>query len=248
MTTDFVFIHGGGQGSWVWEQTISAMGQQSSGKPGRSLALDVPGCGDKRERDTSEIGFEEIVDELISDIEVSSLKNVILVGHSQAGTLLPRMAERRPDLFRRLVFISCLTPFPGSTVLDMMGNGMRGQNDAEVGWPIDPAVFSREERRHAMFCNDMTPAEADWFLGLLGADAWPKSSYGVNDWRYDHLAGMPTSYVVLLQDRSLPVPWQERFAELVQADRVVSIDAGHQAMNTRPQALAEVLLAEASIP
>ncbi|MGB8365796.1 MAG: alpha/beta fold hydrolase [Rhizomicrobium sp.] len=69
MSTNFVFMHGGGQGSWVWEPTIAAMGQQSVGKFGRSLALDAPGCGAKRERDTSKTSFEDIVNELISDIE-----------------------------------------------------------------------------------------------------------------------------------------------------------------------------------
>ena len=44
---------------------------------------------------------------------------------------------------------------------------------------------------------------------------------------------------------SLPVAWQEIFAERLHADRVVRIDAGHQAMNTRPHELAAILLAEA---
>ncbi|MFD2134238.1 hypothetical protein ACFSLT_01475 [Novosphingobium resinovorum] len=39
--------------------------------------------------------------------------------------------------------------------------------------------------------------------------------------------------------------WQERFADRLHARRLHRIDAGHQVMNTRPEALAEVLLAEA---
>ena len=48
------------------------------------------------------------------------------------------------------------------------------------------------------------------------------------------------------QDNILPVAWQERFAERFRANRMVRPDAGHQVMNTRPQALAKVLLAEAA--
>ena len=56
---DFAFLHGGGQGGWVWDETIAAMKAQS-GDANRYLALDVPGCGTKRERDTASIQFDEI--------------------------------------------------------------------------------------------------------------------------------------------------------------------------------------------
>ena len=36
---DYAFLHGGGQGSWVWEQTIAALECQTNGAFGRALAL-----------------------------------------------------------------------------------------------------------------------------------------------------------------------------------------------------------------
>ena len=103
------------------------------------------------------------------------------------------------------------------------------------------------ERFRAIFCNDMAPDFADAFLARLGLDAWPPSAYAERNWPYDHLADLLVSYVVCLQDAILPVEWQERFAERVYARQVVRIDAAHQVMNTRPQALAEVLLAQAPV-
>jgi pimeloyl-ACP methyl ester carboxylesterase len=244
MSADVVFIHGGGQGSWVWAPTIAAMTQQAGGNAGHMLALDAPGCGVKRGRATRGISFDDIVDELIADIDAAGLKNVMLVGHSQAGTVLPRMAQLRPDLFKRLVYVSCIAPSPGATIRETLGNSLHGQNDYAVGWAIDPATTSAEQRYRLMFCNDMPPDQAEKFIQSLGADAWPVSSYAEQNWRYDQLAAMPASYVVLLKDMSLPVIWQERFAQRVQADRMIRIDAGHQAMVTRPHALAEILLAE----
>jgi hypothetical protein len=52
--------------------------------------------------------------------------------------------------------------------------------------------------------------------------------------------------VVCLKDNILPVRWQEIFAERFKAERLARIDAGHQAMNTRPHALAEILRHEAA--
>jgi hypothetical protein len=41
--------------------------------------------------------------------------------------------------------------------------------------------------------------------------------------------------------------WQAIFAERLRVKRLLHIDAGHQVMNTRPEALAELLRVEASL-
>ena len=242
--TDYAFLHGGGQGGWVWDETLAALGLQA-GAGVRCLALDGPGCGAKRGRDTAGMSCRDIAVELVEEVEAAGLREVILVGHSQAGKLLPLMAELRPELWRRLVFVTCIAPPPGRTTLELMGEGQHGESDTEVGWPVDPETTSMEERLRAMFCNDMGPAEADAFFAKLGQDMWPACCYTERDWRYDHLADVPSTFVLCLRDQSLPPPWQERFAERFRADRIVRIDAGHQVMNTRPHSLAEVLRAEA---
>jgi pimeloyl-ACP methyl ester carboxylesterase len=241
--TDFVFLHGGGQGGWVWDETMAALREQSAGAA-RSLALDAPGCGAKRDRDTKNMEFADITRELVADIAASGLRDIVLVGHSQAGMNLPDIAALRPDLFSRLVFVTCSAPLPGHTTLDQMGLGLHGQYEHQVGWPVDPVTHSMAERYRIMFCNDMAPARADAFLARLGGDMWPAVCYSHEDWQRDHLADVPVSYVLCLKDLSLPLAWQERFAERLHADRLIRIDAGHQVMNTRPQALAEALLAE----
>jgi hypothetical protein len=40
----------------------------------------------------------------------------------------------------------------------------------------------------------------------------------------------------------LPASWQRRFAFTLRVDKTVTIDAGHQAMNTHSRALARILL------
>lgn len=243
--TDFAFLHGGGQGSWVWDETIAAMKAQSS-QENRYLALDVPGCGVKRERDTAAIQFADIACELNADIAAAGLREVVLVGHSQAGTAMPQVAEFAPGLFRKLIFVTCSIPLPGKSTLDQMGNSRHGEKADEVGWPVDPEKTTFEQRLRAMFCNDMSAGAADDFMARLGKDQWPDCSYGYSDWQTDHLAAMPVSFVHCLQDLALPPEWQTRFAERLHADRTVFIDAGHQVMNTRPQGLAEILLAESA--
>lgn len=242
--TDFVFLHGGGQGGWVWDETIAALTAQSTSVV-RCLALDAPGCGAKRDRDTAAITFPEITAELVADIEAAGFTDVVLVGHSQAGTSMPAMVALRPDLFAKLVFVSCIAPDPGLTVIEMTAKRMREHGDTDGSRALTDENRPMRERYRVMFCNDMAPAQAEAFLDKLGPDGWPRSCYSQTDWPYDHLAQVPVSYVLCLQDAILPLEWQERFAARMHARTTPRIDAGHQVMNTRPQALAEILLIEA---
>lgn len=240
-TVNYAFLHGGGQGSWVWQETADALLLQQGENPCKILTLDAPGCGNKRQRNTEKISFDQIVEELINDIDAAGLTEVALIGHSQAGTVMPAMAARRPDLFRRLIYISCSIPLPGQTIIQMMGNSIHGSVETEVGWPADPETTPLRERTEIMLCNDMSEPESAAFMARLGGDQWPQASYTETNWQFGNMGEVPSTYVLCLQDNILPVRWQEVFADRFRTEKIVRIDAGHQAMTTRPNTLAEVL-------
>ena len=253
-TIDYVFLHGGTQAGWVWSDTVAALHQQSDGLV-RAIALDIPGCGAKRGRDTANLGVDDIAAELLADVLATEMKDIVLVGHSQAGTILPRLVEERPDLFRRLVYVSCIAPLPGESVRQrpwaapspaLERSGRRGGNESAADAPFDDKTVDIRDLLRPMFCNDMNEAESATFLAKLGQDSWPAQSVTVSDWRYDHLGRVPSSYVVCLKDAVLPVNWQETFASRLKVERLVRVDAGHQVMNTRPHALAEIIRYEAA--
>lgn len=231
-------LHGGGQGSWVWEATLAALRAQPEQAFERILALDIPGCGRKRGRDVERLQPLEVAQELIADMEREGMSDIVLTGHSLAGNVLPRLIELRPGLFRRAVYVSCSIPLPGQTVLQMLGTGLHGSNDDEVGWP---RTTSPRERYEAMYCNDMNEAQRNALLDSLEQDTWPPSFFSATDFSFENLAAVPSTYVVCLRDRILPVAWQEKFASRLNATEIVRIDAGHQAMITRPQELAQIL-------
>lgn len=215
---DYAFLHGGGQGGWVWDHTIAALDRQTEGKFGRALALDVPGCGKKRGRQTDNLGLIDVARELLADLDDAGMRDVVLVGHSQAGNVLPALVETRPGLFRRLVYVSCSIPLPGQTVLELMGTGLHGSNENEVGWPSDPKVGDIRERYPSMFCNDMSPSETTAFMAKVGSDAWPMPIYSHTDWRFEKPAAALATYVVCLRDGILPVALAESFCDTLQRE------------------------------
>ncbi|WP_439133312.1 alpha/beta fold hydrolase [Pseudomaricurvus sp.] len=244
---NFAFLHGGGQGSWVWQETISELKTLAGENLGSVVTLDVPGCGEKRDRDTKDLTVTDIIDELIADLDKANIKDVILVGHSQAGNVMPYMAEKRPDLFRSLVYVTCSIPLPGQSVIEMVGDKIQGSDDNTVGWPVDPKTTGIRERTEIMFCNDMDAEETTCFMAKLGKDQWPAESYSERNWQIKPVESVPAIYIVCLQDKILPVSWQERFADRFYAQKILRVDAGHQAMNTQPKLLAKTILEECSL-
>jgi pimeloyl-ACP methyl ester carboxylesterase len=158
---------------------------------------------------------------------------------------MPRLLEAASAAFRRAVYVSCCAPATGQTVAQMMGGSVHGASPDEVGWPADPAQ-GFDALFPLMFCNDMSHEQQRAFLAKLGDDEWPAACAAESGWRYGRTPQLPATYVGCLDDGSLPVPWQARFAERFGAQIRVDIQAGHQVMNTRPQTLAEVLRLEAS--
>lgn len=235
--TDFIFQHGAMVGGFVWDELIEAIAVQSGGDA-RCMTLDVPGCGEKRGRDVREMSFDAIIDDLLADVDASGMSDVVLVGHSQGGTVLPRLAEARPELFRKLIYIACLGPDPGQSVMEAAQAGKLDEDQ-------DVAAVTIMESLRTMLCNDMdVPTTRNFLARLGGGDAWPPSSYSEPGWRYDHLKDVPSTYIFCEQDNCVPPAKQEAYLANLHIDRIVRIDSGHQPMNSRPEELARIILAE----
>lgn len=233
--TDFIFQHGAMVGGFIWGDLIEAMQAREGGH--RYLTLDVPGCGAKRGVDGRAMQFDAIIDDLLPDIDASEMKDAVLVGHSQGGTVVPRLAEARPAMFAKLVYIACLGPDPGQSV-------MEAAQAEDTGEEVKATTIM--EGLRTMLCNDMdVPTTRDFLAKLGGGDAWPPHSYAERNWRYDHLKAVPSTYIFCNQDNCVPPERQEAYLANLYIDNVIRIDSGHQPMNSRPGELADLLLAEA---
>lgn len=232
--TDFIFQHGGMVGGYIWDELVEAMEERQPGN--RYLKLDIPGCGAKRGLDPYDYSFGSAVDTLLADIDASGFGDAVLVGHSQGGTVLPRLAEARPELFRKLVYIACLAPDPG---ISIVAAGKEAED------PDAPPVTIMD-RLINQFCNDMDVATTKAFLAKLGGgDVWPPEFQEATDWRYDHLAAIPSTYILCEDDAVLPPERQRMSIANLHIDSIVPLASGHQPMISRPGELADILLAEA---
>ena len=240
MKKDLVFLHGGKHGSWCWKPLEDVL--RHRGYEGKILSLDVPGCGVKRARDTTGLGIDEVSDELNADVAAASLRSPVLVGHSQAGILLPRMVVCAPNLYSEAVFLATCAPAEGQSVTGLMGLALHGEDPEHVGWPIDPRTATPDELAAALFGADLTPDAFSWLLSEYRHDNWPELTGIGPVSRAGFPGNTPVSYIATLRDQILPPVWQGRFAERVHAKRLFLLDTPHEPFVSHPNELADILL------
>jgi pimeloyl-ACP methyl ester carboxylesterase len=226
-----VLVHGGGFDSRCWDLMVPHLEHEA-------LAVDLPGRG-RSPAALSSLGIADFVNHVVTEIERRGLNDVVLVGHSMAGVTLPGVADAIPERLRRLVFVSCVVPAEGSSVLEALEYSAVEEQAAAVSRDVEPESTLDADLAEAIFCNDMDDEQRVWTIARLVPDA-PGVIVEPVDLRGLRRA-VPRTWVRLLQDAILPPPKQDVFIERVGGCDVVDIDAAHMAMISRPKELATVL-------
>src|SRR5262249_16818616 len=98
----FVLVHGGGQGGWCWKEGARVL--RAQGHAGYAPTL--TGFGERA--DVTAAGFETYVEDVGLVINFEDLSDVVLVGHSMAGGIVPRVAERMPGRIASVVWLAAV--------------------------------------------------------------------------------------------------------------------------------------------
>ncbi len=230
----YVLVHGGGFSGSCWDEILPHL-------DGRTVAVDLPGRG-ARPGNLAEITVADFVASVTDEIVGQDLTDVTLVGHSMAGLTLPGVAEAVPTRLRRLVFVSCSVPPHGtslgevlagfspttSVIAERLGDGL-----------VDGRGVLHPDLATAMFCNDMDQAQTASTLARLGSEALGVLAEPADLTGLRH--PIPRTYVRLMLDASLSLDTQDRMIRNIGEAEVVDLRAGHMAMISRPQELADVL-------
>ena len=280
MSTDYVLVHGAGEGNWIWDRVREAINRRRSGfavvhgshtrstdTVNHVVAEDLPGHGYRRHEDLASITLEDYVDAVVSWIEEGRLRNVVLVGHSAAGLILPLVAARLTGRIKGLVFLSCLLPNVGDaaeglrgfikrlasleTFIPDIGKTAVGSLPPARLFPfLLRALVKMSDKRgvqplhkalaQPLLCNGMDP-------GLAGAVISRLTPYPFQPlvtpvaWREPE--GIPSTYVVFIKDRVVPARLQRQMLRTLQYPEVVEMDSGHTSgLYLRAEEIADILL------
>jgi pimeloyl-ACP methyl ester carboxylesterase len=217
----FGLVHGGGYGAWCWERLIPELEARGHGAatvdlPPEDLAAGAARCA-------------EVVARAFAAVD-----ELVLVGHSIAGLIIPLVATQRP--VKRLVFLHALLPRPGQSVVDQL----RAEPDmfnpemltATVPFWEDEAVATH------FLLHDCPPEVArDAFRrlrpepGVLGSEVTPLPAW----------PAVPSAYIVCADDRTATPTWARRAARERLGVEPIELPGGHCPFLSRPGPLAEAL-------
>jgi len=248
--TDYLLVHGAGQGAWSWGSVWGHLTAPEEHPPtlhkrrraNRVHPLDLPGHGVDAGGDTSAVRLEECVQSIIRAVEREQLKDVVLVGHGFAGSLVVQAASEMEVPPKRVVLVAGIVPAPQRPMLSACPAKTR------TGFRLLSMLssLSRQELKlpspaiNSFLCNGMDSMEVVQLVGFFG----PLPTRVLKSRLPMETSELPcpVTYVKLTEDKMFPPDAQSRVVERFEGVETVEIESCHQVMAQRPQELAEVLL------
>jgi pimeloyl-ACP methyl ester carboxylesterase len=212
-----VLVHGAGHTSAVWRRTQEVLRSPS-------IAVDLPGRG-ARPADITRVTVEEAADSVAADIRAAVAGDLVLVGHSVAGTVLPSVAGRLDGRVRHLVFIAGITAPEGRLPMESFLGGQE----------------QRVARRMATFREEHDGATVE-DLDLRTSSAIDSLNFASQPMTWAGLTSeVRRTFVRCLRDPIQSRTLQDRLIALCGATEVFDIDSGHTPAEDAPEALARLL-------
>jgi len=240
---DLVLVHGGAHAGDCWDLTADELACHEPKL--RILAVDLPGRG----RNPADLAASTIagwVDSVVAQLEDASLGDVVVVGHSMGGLIVPGVVTRLGAArVREMILAAAFIPPQGSSVMETLRGPLAPL--ARLGPWIDK--FGKSGRSFAMpraaarlaFWNAMSAEQRTYARSRL----YPESARVIIECvdRSGMPAEVPRTWIMTLRDRALS-PGQQRqcIKALGGVDTLVCIDTCHDLMYSEPEQLAAILL------
>lgn len=233
MPETFVLVHGGSLGAWSWAAVVVQL--QKMGH--RALAVDLPGRGENP-YDLAKITLKLHIEVVSEFIEQRDLRDVVLVGHSMAGLIIPNVAVRMPQRIQRLIFVSALVMHDGEAATDVFRPiGEAAAKRAKKGEQLSMAERFRRYQMHDASYDLQSFVMAAIVPNQMAVLAEPtpmKDFYALDP---------PTSVVILEDDLAIdPLRFHPLFTNRLRNPTMRSIKSGHGVMFTKPLELAQALV------
>ena len=208
----------------------------------RVCTLDLPGHGADARGDTAQVRMEECVHAIARTVEREGLKDLVMVGHGFAGSLIIQAASQLPEPPKRLVLVAGIVPPNQRNML-----GVFRRRTRTVFNLLDVlSKFSRQDLKWpkavigSLLCNGMGPMEVVEVLGFFGP--LPTRVLKTKVPLEVSALPCPVTYVELTGDKLLPRYTQERMALRLPGVEIVRLDSCHQVMLQNPKEMADMLL------
>ena len=104
LSKTYVLVHGAWHGGWCWRDVKEAL----RGMGHRVSTPTQTGLGERKHLLSKAITLDTFTADIINHVEAEELDDVILVGHSFAGTSITGVADKIPSRIRHLVYLDSI--------------------------------------------------------------------------------------------------------------------------------------------
>ncbi|WP_276260409.1 alpha/beta fold hydrolase [Haloglomus litoreum] len=232
--TTFVLVHGSFHDGSAWEPVVRQLEQMGH----TAYAPTVAGHGPDGNKDVTHADCSGSVEDYIVDRE---LEDIVLLGHSFGGSIIPKVAERIPDRITRLVFHNAFVVEDGNCVLDEcpppIQELFRALADESpdgsftVPFPVwrDGFINDADIDVARSTYEELSPTPFQPFVDELDMSAF-------------HSLELPSSYLYATEDGTLPQTdewsWHPHMSSRLGLFRLVKMPGSHEVVFTNPQGLA----------
>jgi pimeloyl-ACP methyl ester carboxylesterase len=155
-----VLVPGACLGGWAWRDVARRL--RVDGHDVHQVTL--TGLGDRAHLASPAVDLETHVTDVVNLLDYEDLHDVVLVGHSYAGTVVTAVADRRPERLAAVVYLDT-GPLPDATaIVDVQSPAQRDQQDSTLidGWLWPPP--DRETLETGLFGSVAGLTDADFQL------------------------------------------------------------------------------------
>jgi pimeloyl-ACP methyl ester carboxylesterase len=242
----FCLVHAACQGAWSWDLLIPELEARGH----KSVAMDLP-------IENPSASLTDFADAVIQAIPQNA-DDVIVVGTSMAGTVIPIVAQKRT--VRKLVFLAALIPYPGVRGIDQVYDDIDPEMMKAAGFEPpatsileyfrdEPNLFNPDwlgkdpfkDEAVAMEClfHDCQPDIARWATSKLRNHLSPAHLTEV--YPLKTLPDVESAYIVCTEDQAIYPAWSKYAARKRLGIDAIELPGGHCPYLSRPVHLAELL-------
>ncbi|MFD0696147.1 alpha/beta fold hydrolase [Paenibacillus sp. GCM10027628] len=223
----FVFIHGAGLESRIWEQVVT-------GLESPYLLVNFPQShGEKKGRQG--LSLYDYTAHINRQIQAWNVQKFIIVAHSLGGILALKVAEDLSDRLVGLVAIGAMIPRGGGSFLSVLPFAKR------TLMRVILRMFGTQPPESAIrkgLCNDLSPEQAAEIVRCFV----PESARVYTDRIGAPTPQVPKLYLKLTNDRELTLSVQDKMIANLAPQHVEMLETGHLPMLSKPDELRRALM------
>jgi hypothetical protein len=223
--SDFVLIHSTGQGPDGWRRVVRELEQQGHQGHAVDLPTDQPHL--------LAADYAKIIRR-----QAAGVPDSIVIAHSGSGPLLP--AAARVLQAAHQVWLAAWVPDPAATFVEEVA--LRTEAAFNPEW-IGKDPTTDADVATSFVYHDCDAETLDWALTTRRLFL-PRAVYSE---RIDPDNGIPSTYIVATEDRTIRPDWQRQMAHERLGVEPIEIATGHCPNVSQPELLVTMLTAVASV-